>query len=161
MNFERQLRALKDSPSDLRKMMFPLTVDILKASRFMTEPGMERPRIGRRRDKPATAPETLNSNIEPRPETGVNLIMVKRGKEFVRVGIATVMIAVSGCSWMQHPGRGAQSQQMADADVPPPFVQDCAIVSISSPSKFACNGKTYTTFDLLKLRLAWEKSHGG
>ncbi len=87
--------------------------------------------------------------------------MVKRGKEFLRLGLATVIIAASGCSWMQHPGGSVQAPQMAEADVPPPFVQDCAIVSISSPAKFACNGKTYTSFDLLKLRLAWEKSHGG
>jgi hypothetical protein len=32
-------------------------------------------------------------------------------------------------------------------------VQDCAIVSISSPSRFACpDGKTYTTFELYRAR---------
>lgn len=33
-------------------------------------------------------------------------------------------------------------------------VQDCAIVAISSPSKFACpDGKVYTNFDLARARL--------
>jgi hypothetical protein len=40
------------------------------------------------------------------------------------------------------------------------MVQNCGIVSIGSPTKYACNGKTYTSFELLKLRLAWEKEHG-
>jgi hypothetical protein len=87
-------------------------------------------------------------------------MMVRRGKEFVRLSIASAMIAVSGCAWMQHPGGGAPQQQMAAGDVPPPMVQDCGIVAITSPTKYACNGKVYTSFDLLKLRLAWEKSHG-
>jgi hypothetical protein len=35
---------------------------------------------------------------------------------------------------------------------PPPLVQNCAVVSISTPSRYACNGKTYTTFQLTKIR---------
>ena len=38
----------------------------------------------------------------------------------------------------------------------PPLVQNCGIVGISSPTRYACNGKVYTTFDLEKQRLAWE-----
>jgi hypothetical protein len=38
----------------------------------------------------------------------------------------------------------------------PPLVQNCGIVTISSPTRYACNGKVYTTFDLEKKRLAWE-----
>ena len=34
----------------------------------------------------------------------------------------------------------------AAGDNPPPLVQNCGIVSISSPTKYACNGKTYTSF---------------
>jgi hypothetical protein len=43
----------------------------------------------------------------------------------------------------------------ADEVVVPPWirVQDCAIVAISSPSKFACpDGKVYTSFDLYRAR---------
>ena len=86
--------------------------------------------------------------------------MVQRGKEFVRISVAAVLIAVWGCARMQHPD-GASPQQVAAADNPPPIVQDCGIVSIGSPTKYACNGKTYTSFELLKLRLNWEKNHGG
>jgi hypothetical protein len=86
--------------------------------------------------------------------------MVKRGKEFVMLSIASALFALSGCAWMQHPGGSAPSQQMAAEEVPPPMVQDCGIVSSSSPTKYACNGKVYTSFELLKLRQAWEKSHG-
>lgn len=35
---------------------------------------------------------------------------------------------------------------------PMPLVQNCAVVNIGSPSKFACNGKVYTTFELAKIR---------
>jgi hypothetical protein len=86
--------------------------------------------------------------------------MVKRKREIVRFGLAVVMIAVAGCSSMQSPGGGSPQQVAASADRPPPMVQDCGIVSVGSPTKYACNGKIYTSFDLLKLRLAWEKSHG-
>ena len=40
-----------------------------------------------------------------------------------------------------------------------PHVQDCAIVAISSPTKYACNGKVYTSFQLAKLRLDEEKKY--
>src|ERR1700690_83016 len=33
-----------------------------------------------------------------------------------------------------------------------PRVQDCAVLSTGSPSRFACNGKVYTSFQLAKLR---------
>ena len=40
-----------------------------------------------------------------------------------------------------------------------PRVEDCAIVAISSPTKYACNGKVYTSFQLAKLRLDEEKKY--
>lgn len=39
------------------------------------------------------------------------------------------------------------------AKIPPNVrVQDCAIVAISSPSRFACDGKVYTSFQLYRAR---------
>ena len=38
--------------------------------------------------------------------------------------------------------------------------RDCAIVTISSPTRYACDGKVYTSFDLEKQRLAWETAEG-
>jgi hypothetical protein len=40
-----------------------------------------------------------------------------------------------------------------------PRVEDCAIVSISSPSRYACNGKVYTSFQLAKWRMSEEKRY--
>ena len=86
--------------------------------------------------------------------------MFRRRKKLVRLSVAAALVAISGCAWMQRPG-GAPQEQMADTDVPPPMVQNCGIVTIGSPTKYACNGKTYTSFELLKLRQDWEKTHGG
>jgi hypothetical protein len=35
---------------------------------------------------------------------------------------------------------------------PVPRVEDCAIVTVSSPIKYACGGKVYTAFQLTRLR---------
>ncbi len=40
---------------------------------------------------------------------------------------------------------------------PAPRVENCAIVSISSPTRYACNGKVYTSFQLAKWRMGEEK----
>lgn len=71
------------------------------------------------------------------------------------IGLAVLIGALAGCSAMPsrgwgNPGPGA-----------PPLVQrDCAIVTISSPTRYACDGKVYTSFDLEKQRLAWETAEG-
>jgi len=76
-----------------------------------------------------------------------------------RLGLAGVMLAVVGCSTAAPvPSNRNGTQQASAAPAgPPPRVQDCGIVSIGSPSKYACNGKVYTTFQLAKLRQDWEK----
>ncbi|HEY6418304.1 MAG TPA: hypothetical protein VIX59_04805 [Candidatus Binataceae bacterium] len=43
---------------------------------------------------------------------------------------------------------------------PPPAIQNCALVAISTPSRWACNGKTYTAYELAKARMDWEKKYG-
>ncbi len=50
------------------------------------------------------------------------------------------------------PGQTASTESV-------PRVQDCAIVAISSPSRYACNGKVYTSFQLAKMRMAEEKKY--
>lgn len=76
--------------------------------------------------------------------------MVKSTKWLVRLGLAGALTALAGCAGVIEP-------QVAGG---PPRVQDCGIVTIGSPTKYACNNKTYTSFDLTKLRLDWEKTHG-
>ena len=46
------------------------------------------------------------------------------------------------------------TKEQKEAEVPPWIrVQDCAIVAISSPSRYACpDGKVYTTFQLYRSR---------
>ena len=46
------------------------------------------------------------------------------------------------------------TKEHKEAEVPPWIrVQDCAIVAISSPTRFACpDGKVYTTFQLYRAR---------
>lgn len=42
---------------------------------------------------------------------------------------------------------------------PPPKVENCAVVTISTPPKYACNGKVYTSYELQHLREKWEAAH--
>jgi hypothetical protein len=50
-------------------------------------------------------------------------------------------LAAAGCA-----GPATQTASRA------PRVQDCGIVAISSPPKYACEGKVYTSMQLAKLR---------
>jgi hypothetical protein len=70
------------------------------------------------------------------------------------IGLAMLVSGTAGCALLPQKGWGPTP---AGA---PPLVQDCAIVGISSPTRYACNGKVYTSFDLEKQRLAWETGQG-
>ena len=73
--------------------------------------------------------------------------------------VSVAMIAsTAGCASMQSMMPSSTPAQTAST-MPPPRVEDCAIVSISSPSRFACNGKVYTTFQLAKMRMEEEKRY--
>ena len=69
--------------------------------------------------------------------------------------LAWFLMTLVGCAGFgpqpaitQNPGSGA----VQIAAQPVPRVQDCAVVQTGSPSRFACNGKVYTSFQLAKLR---------
>ena len=47
------------------------------------------------------------------------------------------------------------------APTPIPYVENCAEFNVGSPSKFACNGKTYTSFQLAKIREDEAKKSAG
>jgi hypothetical protein len=66
------------------------------------------------------------------------------------LGFALFALGLAGCSVLPEKGWGIPPPGA------PPLVQDCGIVTISSPTRYACNGKVYTSFDLEKKRLAWE-----
>ncbi len=67
-----------------------------------------------------------------------------------------LVAGLAGCSATASlAGAGASARRDPPA---PPRVQDCGIVTVGSPTKYVCNGKVYTTFELAKLRLGQEKS---
>src|SRR5215471_16361137 len=53
-----------------------------------------------------------------------------------------------------QPGPGMANSKPSG---PPPKVEDCAITNQGSPTKYVCNGKSYTSFDLSKLREDYKK----
>jgi hypothetical protein len=66
-------------------------------------------------------------------------------------GLALLAAGLAGCAAvMPQAGWGPKPPEA------PPMVWNCANVGVSSPTHYACNGKTYTSFDLEKKRLAWE-----
>ena len=71
---------------------------------------------------------------------------------------AAMVASASGCATMQNMMPSSSSSKTA-ASGPPPRVEDCAIVAISSPSRYACNGKVYTSYQLAKWRMAEEKRY--
>lgn len=89
--------------------------------------------------------------------------MTVRKEKTLRAARLPLIFAVAailvGCSEIKStitpswgPGQTAGSAQS-------PRVQDCAIVGISSPTKYACNGKVYTSFQLALLRAQEEKKY--
>lgn len=68
----------------------------------------------------------------------------------------TFLLGAGGCSVMQAVKPSEPNQVATASTALPPFVQDCAIVTISSPTRYECKGKTYTSFELKKLRTDWE-----
>ncbi len=63
--------------------------------------------------------------------------------------MAVLLTALAGCALTNSTPGGSTARPGA---TPIPMVQNCAVVNIGSPSKFACNGKVYTTFELAKIR---------
>ena len=64
--------------------------------------------------------------------------------------LAAAMTALcAGCAGVSMP---TMLSPATTAESGTPHVQKCGVVSISSPSKYVCDGKVYTTFQLAKLR---------
>lgn len=70
---------------------------------------------------------------------------------FVFAGCAVV---TSSLSTSNNPG----PQAVSTPHGLPPLVQDCGIVGISSPTKYVCDGKVYTSVELARLREDWAKN---
>ena len=86
----------------------------------------------------------------------------KMNSQFLRMSIAAgaIVVALAGCS-SYHSGGNFPPPGAAMANGkptgPPPKIADCAITNQGSPNKYVCNGKTYTTFQLNKMRMDYEK----
>lgn len=83
---------------------------------------------------------------------------------------AAAVLMVAGCASQASdpplaaadpPAKSQPQASTAEAahNDPPPKVQNCAIVTISTPVKYACKGKVYTEFELQRLREKWEESN--
>lgn len=85
---------------------------------------------------------------------------LKSNSRFWRLALAGAFLALAGCAAAAPAADpSAKAAQQGAAAGPPPLVQNCAIVAISSPTKYACNGKVYTSFQLAKLRQDWKKKN--
>ena len=73
--------------------------------------------------------------------------------------VAAAMAAMAGCATAKSTVTPAWTPTQTAGTTAAPRVEDCAIVAISSPSKYACNGKVYTSFQLAKLRMDEEKKY--
>jgi hypothetical protein len=72
---------------------------------------------------------------------------------------AVIIASTAGCATIQSMATPAWTPSQTAGTRQIPRVEDCAIVGISSPTKYACNGKVYTSFQLAKLRMDEEKKY--
>jgi hypothetical protein len=74
---------------------------------------------------------------------------MKQRRNFLAAAVlAAAAAGVGGCAGFGPP---FANQTVAGA-APIPRVQNCAVLQTGTPSRFACNGKVYTSFQLAKLR---------
>ena len=72
---------------------------------------------------------------------------------------AAMIVSTTGCATIQSTITPAWTPSQTAGTTEIPRVEDCAIIAISSPSRYACNGKVYTSYQLAKLRLNEEKKN--
>ena len=86
-----------------------------------------------------------------------------KGKRLINVAAlfmaSTAIAAITGCAAVQSTITPAWTPSQTAGTTAVPRVEDCAIVGISSPTKYACNGKVYTSFQLAKMRMEEEKKY--
>ncbi len=60
----------------------------------------------------------------------------------------SLAFSIAGCASFRPPTAVAST----NGTQPIPRVQNCAVLNTGSPSRFACNGKVYTSFELAIIR---------
>jgi len=76
---------------------------------------------------------------------------MKKAYRFHRSTVLVASIAASmlvGCATLGNLNTFGSGTSTASI----PRVQDCAVLSTGSPSRFACNGKVYTSYQLATIR---------
>ena len=69
---------------------------------------------------------------------------------------ALMFVGVAGCDMLNMSPPPAKTA----ANAPAPRVdQDCTVFNISTPTRYACNGKVYTSYQLAKMRMDAEKKY--
>jgi hypothetical protein len=85
----------------------------------------------------------------------------KMNSQFLRMSVAAgvIVLALAGCSSNSSGNFPPPGAAMTNGKPtgPPPKIADCALTNSGSPTKYVCNGKTYTTFQLNKMRMDYEK----
>jgi hypothetical protein len=78
---------------------------------------------------------------------------MKRGNSHLaRAAGVLMLLAMAGCSLMSGSSSGTSAQTAGAAATPVPYVENCVETHVGSPSKFVCNGKSYTSFQLALIR---------
>jgi hypothetical protein len=85
--------------------------------------------------------------------------MQRRNSHLARAAGILILLAMAGCATIQSTVTPAWTPSQTASTTQVPRVEDCAIVAISSPSRYACNGKVYTSYQLAKLRMNEEKKY--
>jgi len=80
--------------------------------------------------------------------------MEKINQLFGSAVIATALAASAGCAGITSGSTPSQTPSGTSqvAVLPVPRVQDCGVLQTGTPSRFVCDGKVYTSFQLAKLR---------
>jgi|HubBroStandDraft_1064217.scaffolds.fasta_scaffold73574_1 hypothetical protein len=66
---------------------------------------------------------------------------------FLAILCGTMLLCIAGCA-AYGPAPGSTGGGTASV----PLVQNCGVIDAGTPSRFACNGKVYTSYQLAKLR---------
>lgn len=76
--------------------------------------------------------------------------MKRLSLRFARGTLILALVGTAGCASITQMTGSREPAKGASAPVP--YVENCVEISVGSPSKFVCNGKTYTSFQLAKIR---------
>ena len=80
------------------------------------------------------------------------MINDQRSKRIAGAVLSVAVLALSGCATSTESTSKTVASSGARPSSPPPAVQECALISSGSPSKYVCDDKTYTTLELAKMR---------